>query len=210
MRIVLVGRRVQIERAALGQPRQFQRRAVLAMQIAGQRRGERRLVQREGSAGRQGRLVPASDRVLSGRGGEGNENANAEAPGRDNANRPNRIRPTTHAHSPTLTPRHAPGVPRETRSSRGTDTFCLSRIRLAGLLPAAAPARSRMAQGAQSPITCSATSRRCGLRRCSTRNTPCQTPSMSAPPMIGIESCVCVSAARICAGMSSGPSLSCA
>ncbi len=48
--------------------------------------------------------------------------------------------------------------------------------------------------------------RRCGARRCSQRKSPCQVPSSNRPPLTGITSELLVSAMRICAGMSSGPS----
>jgi len=140
------------------------------MEIAGQGRGERRLVERERGAGRQWRLVPASDRVLSSRGGEGNENAHAKTPGRDNANRPTVFDRRRMAQ---------PDFDATTRSGRsardavkpGNGHICLLRIRLAGLLPAARRRVPEWRRGwrPQAPITCSAISRRCGRRRCSTR-----------------------------------------
>ncbi len=62
---------------------------------------------------------------------------------------------------------------------------------------------------AQSLIKCSTTLRRCGRARCSNRYTPCQVPSASLPLCTGIESCVAVSADRMCDVMSSGPSAVC-
>ena len=60
-----------------------------------------------------------------------------------------------------------------------------------------------------SPSKCRTTLRRCAAARCSNRYTPCHVPSARCPLSTGIESCVRVSAARMCAGMSSGPSQVC-
>jgi hypothetical protein len=71
------------------------------------------------------------------------------------------------------------------------------------------PCPHRFKAHSASPMTFSAILRFGGFRRCSKRKMPCHVPSAICPPRTGIDSCVCVSALRMCAGMSSGPSSLC-
>ena len=78
--------------------------------------------------------------------------------------------------------------------------LCLARAE------AARPEPCRVWRLAHSPSRCSVMRRSRPRARCSNRKMPCQRPRSGCPPATGIDRCVAVSAARMCAGMSSEPS----
>ena len=67
-------------------------------------------------------------------------------------------------------------------------------------------AASTVPAPAHSPIRCRVMRRSRPRARCSNRKMPCQRPRSGWPATTGIDRCVVVSAARMCAGMSSEPS----
>src|SRR5208337_3112987 len=123
-------------------------RRALPAQIAIKRRGERRALDRRLDTRRQRRLSRKRRGVLSSRRREGNKNADAKAPRRNDANRPARTRFRTHAQYPTWTPRFGSvAFFRSGNEATRAVGLWLSLIRLAGPLHADPRRRLVMAQG---------------------------------------------------------------